>query len=333
MQKRQLLCLAQAWLVGCWGGGTAGGGAAARSRAYSRGRVTMMPEGPEVKSLAESLNLAVGNSRYRLAGCVAKTGRYSRSPLPGWDEASALISSGPPCILHSVRNKGKFMYFSFDNGMSLWSTLGLTGGWTTDSGAPSLRVSLHFESLAKSKVNQPQKILHFYDQRNFGTLKFSFSEEELEAKLDSLGFDWLDPALRPSLSEFIQLGQQAGKRKRPLAVWLMDQKKTSGIGNYVLSEVLYRTKIHPNATTDMIDERGFEDLFDSISEVLDSSYASQSPIVSDSLRPPFSFIIYAQRATSDAMAHPVTRSLGTHKRTVHWVPSVQTRFAPRGEQE
>jgi len=37
-----------------------------------------------------------------------------------------------------------------------------------------------------------------------------------------------------------KLGYKAGKYKRPLCVFLMDQKKTAGIGNYVLSEALYR---------------------------------------------------------------------------------------------
>lgn len=290
----------------------------------------MMPEGPEVKSLTERLDIHLGSRRFRLSDVTIQSGRYVEQEPAGLSEVRSLLLRDEQkmlCALENVRSKGKFIYFNF-TGFAIWSTLGLTGGFELNENRPRhSRVVLHFTPLSHTSQETSPISLRFYDQRNFGTIKFVFDPAALEEKLAKLGFDWLDASSRPTLEQFVALGRKAGVRKRPLAVFLMDQKKTSGIGNYVLSEVLYKTSIHPNATTDAIDDSGWSDLYDAIVDVLDLSYASQTPLRSPSaLAQIFEFNIYAQSTTPTGAK--VVRSVGLHKRTVHWDPLVQTRFAP-----
>lgn len=306
-------------------------------RGYGRSSLIMMPEGPECKSLAESLDLQLGGSRYILDDVSFAAGRYSYegSEPKDTDKLRELILSEParttsPQTLQHVKSKGKFIWFDF-GAVTLWSTLGLTGGWTFNAEKRHVRLSLAFRpadaSAAESSRGEKQRRLYFYDMRNFGTLRVSLDRTELEAKLEDLGHDWLDPASRPTIEQFLALAAKAARYKRPLAVFLMDQKKTSGIGNYVLSEVLWKTRIHPQAQCADITQEGWADIYAAIAATLEESYASQSPLLSStSAYRQFRFDVYAQKVSPAGT--PVVRVEGPHKRTIHHCPLAQTRFQP-----
>jgi hypothetical protein len=194
-------------------------------------------------------------------------------------------------------------------------------------------------------------ICYFYDVRNFGTFKISSTKDELETKLNSLGLDWLadfgpfDIDFQPkvlTIEKFINLGKAAGKYKRPLGIFLMDQSKTSGIGNYVLSEALYIARINPFACSSYLTDKSWETLYFAVKEVLVKSYLSQCPpsvllrantssanscsllsVASRSRFESFQFLIYGQDKTQD-FSNPVRREIGPHKRSIHWDPSMQT---------
>lgn len=297
--------------------------ASSRVRFFSRGWLTMMPEGPECRSLAESLDMLVGGSRYSLTSVELHSGRYTRAGPDNLDKVQDKLAS-PAATLHSVQNKGKFIYFCFEQ-FTMWSTLGLTGHWSPRIADSHRRLSLLFHPVDQGASASSRELLHFYDMRNFGTLKFSLSQDDLEKKLQSLGHDWLGSS-KATVEEFLELGKKAAKYKRPLAVFLMDQKRTSGIGNYVLSEVLYLAKIHPFANCADVTEEGWKDLYASIDGVLSESYQSQSPLSQPLYKDQFEFRIYAQRLTPTGAV--VKRQEGPHKRTLHWDPLSQTRFAP-----
>ena len=76
--------------------------------------------------------------------------------------------------------------------------------------------------------------LFFCDQRNFGTITVCTDAAKLEGKLASLGPSWLPPGSL-GLEEFQAIARHQYRNKRgaavPLAKFLMDQAKTSGIGN------------------------------------------------------------------------------------------------------
>ena len=305
-------------------------------RAYSKSNLQMMPEGPEVRSLIDYIDHSLcGSQEHYLVNASIYSGRYLEKNPTGWDILTHKID-GKPTLLKRVATKGKFIYFDFNDDFYVWSTLGMTGGWTLSPHRRHIRFALNFHPAGSSS----DVTLYYYDQRNFGTLKISESKEELNAKLESLGANWLDETA-PSVETFLILAGAAGKRKRPLCVFLMDQSKTSGIGNYVLSECLYRARIHPFACTSEIDEDGWTSLHESITQVLGESYESQRPVIdemtntmsknkhkrySNSL---FTFRIYSRSVTSDT-GNPVIKTLGTHKRSVYFDPVTQTKFVPEG---
>eukprot|EP00956_Cyclotella_meneghiniana_P022433 scaffold42464_cov33-Cyclotella_meneghiniana.AAC.1 len=69
--------------------------------------------------------------------------------------------------------------------------------------------------------------IYYRDARNFGTLKFILSAQELEDKLDTLGPDILDE----ECTEDVFLGVlDKSSQKRNICKLLMDQTKLSGVG-------------------------------------------------------------------------------------------------------
>ena len=98
-----------------------------------------------------------------------------------------IFFTGPLRVFHPA---GKFIYFTLSNAITgedsafLWSTLGLSGGWTLSQHRQT-RVILTLEPSPLEeetrdaaedgkRSSDTSKQLCFYDQRNFGTIKLSF---------------------------------------------------------------------------------------------------------------------------------------------------------------
>ena len=190
-----------------------------------------MPEGPEVKTTTDFLKKFVGK---QISGFTILSGRYLKKEegIPNTDSTVVL-----PAILESVNCKGKFIYFTFsyDKGNKnyyLFSTLGMTGMWTTEKTKHS-RLAI----LIDNKMS-----LYYNDMRNFGTLKFINDKIFLDKKLKSLGPDVLNDEVTWDLIKAACLN----KPNKTIAECLMNQSVISGIGNYLKSEILYKSKISPH---------------------------------------------------------------------------------------
>src|SRR5690606_11992285 len=85
----------------------------------------------------------------------------------------------------------------------------------------------------------------FEDLRNFGTLKLTDDKNEIFNKFDSMAPDLI--RTKYSAQTLIQRFKEI-KSKKLIVVLLMDQTHksvVSGIGNYMVAEILYRAKISP----------------------------------------------------------------------------------------
>lgn len=329
-------------------------------RLVHRSTIKMMPEGPEVSSFVNTLQsalfseskpisnpstfssstssgvLASTGSTLRLTDLQIISGRYTKVPPTGYEALKSIL----PATLLSVSSKGKFIYFTFD-GFTLWSTLGLQGHWilypdhkaVVKRGNLRLLCKFHMENKVQQVSNE--LALAYYDTIGYGTIKVSTSPEELQEKLDSLGPCWVHDPI--SLPDFISLIKKA-KPDRYAAVLLMDQSKTSGIGNYILAEALYRSRLYPWVKCGELaqSDEAIELIYNSILTIVRSSYLSQLP---DSLvkyanfkrgqsdptsilnEVPFNFQVYMRERCP--LGHRVVKEPGPHKRSIHWVPEVQ----------
>jgi len=300
-------------------------------RAFRRTAVRMMPEGPECHTLSGAMNARLGGSRYAVTGVDIVSGRYLEKP----PEGLAALRDRLPLGLEAVRCKGKFIYFLLEDGVSLWSMLGMSGGWSLRAGHPHTRFALRLAS------GDGAVTLWYNDLRNFGTFKAVFDVGLLEAKLETLGLSWLEDGDAPGFAgKFRALFAAAAARSpdKKLAVWLMDQQQTAGIGNYLLSEILFATRTWPFAALGDVGEARVGALCAEALRLIRSSRDAQAsaygtpdprPKLRDLEPLGFSLEVYGRQVNG---GYAVSREEGPHGRSVHWVEELQTGALPDSDE-
>jgi formamidopyrimidine-DNA glycosylase len=267
-----------------------------------------MPEGPEVKIIAEGIAHVLTNKTITKVSILS--GRYKKKAPDGWDE----LQSALPLKVVGAGCHGKFIFALFENERYLWSTLGMTGSWNP-----------HESKHARIKIETLEgDVLYYNDMRNFGTLKFVIGKNAMVKKLKSLGPDLLSQDV--STDDFKKA--LLAKPKDTIAQTLMNQKLICGVGNYVKAEALYHARISPHRETQSLTDDEFARLNDACKKVLRDSYdmggsTIRSYYTFDGKQGGYSeqFCVYGRK--TDPMGNDVVKEETKDKRTTHWVPKLQ----------
>lgn len=228
------------------------------------------------------------------------SGRYTKHGKPrGFEDFRKTITSHVADdttdvdVIQEWNCKGKFIWLTLDQGKanneggmdddfyrSVWITLGMSGRFQRDSfgaeeddGTAHKQPRWYFEFLDEGEHN-PEKLtrkIFYYDTRNFGTLRFSTSKMELMDKLKSLGPDILDDCTENIFIEVMRKQRQTMN----VCKFLMDQKKVAGVGNYILSEALYRSNLDPFASLNEITNDQAKLLYNEVVGTATASYNAQ----------------------------------------------------------
>ena len=273
-----------------------------------------MPEGPECKYIASSLNSLI--SGQRLHSIKIHGGRYLRHGPPTGFTSFLDTLDGDEIIIQSVNVHGKFIWWTFSGGWTLLNTLGMSGQWLV---AETPQDHCHLE------FNCGETKIWFRDIRNFGTLRFVKDPPYLDSCLAKLGHDILSEV---PLSE-LQWNKLIGRNShRNITVFLMDQSKLAGVGNYLKAEALYAANIDPRLRLEQIDADSLWFLYLELREIAKRSYSSHGASFHSYLGPKgekgahgFSFEVYGKKR--DPYGHSVERLKTPDGRTTYWVPLVQ----------
>lgn len=177
----------------------------------------------------------------------------------------------------------------------------------------------------KRKTSRSTFKLWFTDMRGFGTLKFVFSADEINAKLNGIGPDMLSDEI--SKESFIQIIRR--KNNWTLPKILMDQSLMSGIGNYLKSEVLYKTRISPLTTASELSDSILTQLYYNTKSVIKESYEKTgtaqkyTDIRYDNNNKEFQFEVYSKYV--DRYGHKIIKTTTDDKRVTYWVPELQNK--------
>jgi formamidopyrimidine-DNA glycosylase len=208
-----------------------------------------MPELPEVRALAERLDVAVAGQLLVDVTVPGFSGLKTVAPSP-----SALIGSA----LTSVRSYGKYFVFDFGEHGRALVHLGNSG-------------RLDIERPAKS--TRPRGSLVRFQFEDGGLLVREHGTERraglwvLEA-LDDGPLAAIGP--EPFDEDFQQLVLHGGDERR-LHTMLRDQRTVAGIGRGYADDVLHRAKLSPFGALSRLDDEARQRLLDASREVLDEA--------------------------------------------------------------
>jgi len=292
-----------------------------------------MPEVIEVLKYADFIRSKIKGKN--LTEIHILNGRYHKhAPFEGYTALKRAL----PLKVRDVQTKGKFLYIELDDNHWILSTLGLSGGWTwqtkdyefpkivehLDTAAYEANVLKHLNVEFKT----PSGSLFFYDVLSFGTLKAIDSRAVLDKRLATIGPDMSTI----TLPEFKERLTKAGSSKA-IGTVLMDQHLISGIGNYLRADVLWLCKISPFRHMSAITEPEKRKLWEAARFLIWAKYDYKMGLKSyaiphdhPKLPEDYEREFYVYMQSTDPQGHPVKQeelSVGSQKRTIHWVPTVQ----------
>lgn len=183
-----------------------------------------MPEGPEIKLAADSIDEALSNRKVDEIFFAFKRLKKYESQIKGRK-------------IRSVMTRGKAILITIDTGQVIYSHNQLYGRWyiTKRGKVPStnrqLRLAIH--------------------NRNASAFLYSASDIEVLSTstlprhkfLSKLGPDLLSE--NPSGDEIVRRMRSSRFRKRQLGGLLLDQAFLAGLGNYLRAEILFFAGLHP----------------------------------------------------------------------------------------
>lgn len=285
-----------------------------------------MPEGVEVKLSADIIKPLLLN-KYISDVTIGDKSRYASKTPEGYTEfletikkTASLAGIKTECQITDVSVKGKFMYWTFNNGWYMLNTFGMTGQWSPLSGKHvCLRYRLYDDTLPEIQY------MVFNDPRHFGTIKFTNNKKDLTDKINELGWDPLAGTLDQNLNWLLYT---LSKTKKPIGQVLMDQSVFAGVGNYIRAEALYKAGMSPWRQSNLLKKEEVELLAKAIVEVMQESYAHQGATIltykdAYGAEGKYSscFKVYNQK--TDPNGHIIIKQDTPEGRTIHWCPDMQ----------
>jgi len=266
-----------------------------------------MPEGPECRKYAEDLARRVSSRTLR--GIEIVSGRYLKKEPTGIEA----FSNHLPMKVVGAGVHGKFIYWILGEELSIWSTLGMTGAWSSEE-----------TSHTRVRFQLDDGLVYYNDQRNFGTLKFVRGKFQLIEKLKSMGPDML----AQDVSDETFSAAIRAKPNWEITKALMDQGLIAGVGNYIKSDSLWMAGISPKRTISSLTDQELSALNRSIKHIMRESFQSGAAAIRtyksiDGSTGEYSrdFLVYNQ--TEDPDGNKVIKENTKDGRSTFWVPELQ----------
>lgn len=277
-----------------------------------------MPEGIEIASIATDLNK-------KLCGKTVLDFKVDQHYLKRMGNEYKDFLSLLPLKIKDVTFKGKVIIFDLGEAC-FTSQLGMSGRWGFKKNIPHTHLKVQFGNKNKGFW------IYYSDIRRFGMVRFYCGEEgrnALNQKLNKLAPDFLskNPITE---DDFVSRFNNCYPDKF-VGTLLMDQEKIcSGIGNYILSELFYRCKLHPFVKVYDISPEEVKEIYREIKSIMWEGLEHKGNSIQDYYnidgeKGSYQDLLQVYMKKRDPLGNHVVRQNGPHKRTIHWVPKIQKR--------
>jgi formamidopyrimidine-DNA glycosylase len=298
-----------------------------------------MPEIVEIKKYCDFINKHFTNKK--LNNIKILKGRYKKhGKFEGYNE----INKNFPLKLLGAKSKGKFIYITFENNITIYCTLGLSGGWTykkKDSDKykfPDMMEFLNVEDVDEYRDTSLDHLniefifkkgsLYFFDTLSYGTISVSNDIDKLNKKLNSLGPDIMDIN-----TDFDLFNERINKiQNKKIGNVIVNQKIISGIGNYLRADILWVAKISPHRLIKNLSRSEMKRIYQAARDLTWGDYdikkGKKLEIISKNAKLPRDykrdFFVYYE--DEDIYGNKVKKEElyeGSQKRIIYWVPGRQ----------
>ncbi len=238
-----------------------------------------MPEGPEVKIASDYFNEFFSPSKKIKFEIISDY--YYKKYCNVFNTISSNLETFNPTF-----TVGKNIFLELTNDEIFNFHLGMTGGWSNE-----LIKHCHF------RVFDGNNELFFRDVRKFGNMKI-ITKAQFNRKFNA-SYDLLNKSY--NMQKHIQHLEEKVNSRKSICSTLMDQNFFPGVGNYIKSESLYASKIHPEEKWGNLTREMRMNLLKHTQEVMKKSYQSGGAELKDFKNPfhssNFSLKVYGETHT------------------------------------
>jgi formamidopyrimidine-DNA glycosylase len=220
-----------------------------------------LPELPEVEAVCRRL-------RASISGATIVTARILRPSVTRPQTPVHVESGVADARIESVERRGKHILIHLNNGSALHVHLRMTGNLYVipDVNLRTVYIRAYFE------LNDGRGLV-FEDPRLLGKIHLR-KESELKALFAKVGPE-------PSKMTADEFAAVAKKARKPLKLFLLDQKHVSGLGNIYAAESLFRAKINPARLASSLSAARLRKLHQACVDVLADAMDSVYPVYAD----------------------------------------------------
>ena len=222
-----------------------------------------MPEGPEVKIASDYFNEFFTPSKKIEFEMISDY--YYQKYSDVFNIISGNLEKFKPTF-----TVGKNIFLELTDNKLLNLHLGMTGGWCSE-----LTKHCHF------RVFDGNNQLFFKDIRKFGNMKIITTTQfnnKFNAKYDLLNKSY-------NINKHLNYLEEKVNKRKSICSIIMDQKFFPGVGNYIKSESLYASKIHPEERWGNLTMEMRIGLIEKTKEVMKNSYKAGGAELKDFKNP------------------------------------------------
>ena len=315
-----------------------------------------MPEGPEVALKAEELNAYISKYGDILINIEYKTCKKYNATLDEPIRIKRIFSRGKVIIWECEGNdNNEEVYIVIHLGMTGNFVYGKKDSDNhSDSDKHSHKHNhVKFTFLSNNERNEEiyEYVIYFSDIRKFGSVDKCDSKKLKDilknhgpclltaAKMNYENYEnnnknennennqnhelskYQEPATLEIFKNKLQMRNKRSRTKICIAEYLMEQKNTSGIGNYLRAEILYVCKMSPYKSISELNDKEIELLYNKTIETIYQSWLCKGPSAGYIFNGCFPLLVYGKK--TDKYGNKILTYTDKNNRTVHYAENIQ----------
>ncbi len=219
-----------------------------------------MPEGPEIRRAADQISKKIVGKEVHTVNLI----------YPPIIEFQDILQQSQ---IESISTRGKAMLIRFDCGLSMYSHNQLYGRWTINR----LSTVMEWNRALRVEFLTNKFAVRLWSATDVEIIPTS--KEEDHPFIAKLGPDILDNSCTPSLIYNRLRSKKFCNRKA--SSLMLDQSFIAGIGNYLRSEILHQSGVHPNAKPRLLSDTKIQSWAETTKSLSELSYVTGGFTVSE----------------------------------------------------